>query len=314
MEAHHFGAPSLIISYICNNLVIVRVMHFTRLSEVKSASKELENLKADFISLANETSSVAEELMKSRQISVSRITWLVDYTSKIKNCPECLLTGIERAAGYSAEIQNEWQKYTCPESDVNNKNNGLGVGLGGAAVGAATAALGPSAAMAIATTFGTASTGVAISTLAGAAGTNAALAWLGGGAVAVGGGGMAGGAAILALFGPVGIAAAIGSAVAGGFIFSKKNKENLAKIDEQINVLKTYIAQLKDSQQRIMDLKYQTDVRNTSIMDFINSSSTYSNDYRDVNYPKRSLFDIIDVAKLLGKMLKERINYYQNGD
>ncbi len=44
-------------------------------------------------------------------------------------------------------------------------------------------AFGPAAAMAIATTFGTASTGTAIAdTLFGAAATNAALAWLGGGA------------------------------------------------------------------------------------------------------------------------------------
>lgn len=62
----------------------------------------------------------------------------------------------------------------------------------GVAAGVATAALAPTAAMAIATTFGTASTGAAISGLTGAAATNAALAWLGGGALAAGGSGMAG--------------------------------------------------------------------------------------------------------------------------
>ncbi len=51
----------------------------------------------------------------------------------------------------------------------------------GTAAGVGVATLGPSAAMALATTFGTASTGAAISTLGGAAATNAALAWLGGG-------------------------------------------------------------------------------------------------------------------------------------
>ncbi|MGW8444460.1 hypothetical protein ACWGXJ_26515 [Paenibacillus sp. S33] len=40
------------------------------------------------------------------------------------------------------------------------------------------AAFGPTVALAIATTFGTASTGTAIATLSGAAATNAALAWL----------------------------------------------------------------------------------------------------------------------------------------
>ena len=64
-----------------------------------------------------------------------------------------------------------------------------GVGVAGAGLGVAVVALGPTAAMGVATTFGVASTGTAISSLSGAAATNAALAWLGGGAIAAGGGG-----------------------------------------------------------------------------------------------------------------------------
>lgn len=79
-----------------------------------------------------------------------------------------------------------------------------GGGVAGVGAGVAVVALGPTAAMGIATTFGVASTGTAISTLSGAAATNAALAWLGGGALAAGGGGMAAGNAFLALAGPVG--------------------------------------------------------------------------------------------------------------
>lgn len=81
---------------------------------------------------------------------------------------------------------------------------GSGVGLAGTTVGVSMAAFGPTAALAVATTFGTASTGTAISALSGAAATKAALAWLGGGALAAGGGGMAAGNALLALAGPVG--------------------------------------------------------------------------------------------------------------
>ena len=81
---------------------------------------------------------------------------------------------------------------------------GGGVGLAGASAGVGLAAFGPSAALAVATTFGTASTGTAISALSGAAAAKAALAWLGGGALAAGGGGMAAGQALLALAGPVG--------------------------------------------------------------------------------------------------------------
>ncbi|MYN66916.1 MAG: hypothetical protein F4X11_18095 [Acidobacteria bacterium] len=81
---------------------------------------------------------------------------------------------------------------------------GSGFGLAGTTAGISMAAFGPTAALAVATTFGTASTGTAISALSGAAATNAALAWLGGGALAAGGGGMAAGNALLALAGPVG--------------------------------------------------------------------------------------------------------------
>lgn len=59
-----------------------------------------------------------------------------------------------------------------------------GAGAAGVGAGVAVVALGPTAAMGIATTFGVASTGTAISTLSGAAAANAALAWLGGGALA----------------------------------------------------------------------------------------------------------------------------------
>lgn len=82
--------------------------------------------------------------------------------------------------------------------------------LAGAAAGGAIAAVAPSVAMSIATTFGTASTGTAISTLSGAAAQKAALAWLGrmtGGLATKGvitGAGMSSGQAFLALAGPVG--------------------------------------------------------------------------------------------------------------
>lgn len=109
----------------------------------------------------------------------------------------------------------------------------------GVAAGVATAAFAPTAAMAIATTFGTASTGAAISGLSGAAATNAALAWLGGGALAAGGGGMAAGNALLALAGPIGWGIGAASLVAGGVFASKKNKEAAIKADsERLKIVK----------------------------------------------------------------------------
>lgn len=107
-----------------------------------------------------------------------------------------------------------------------------GQGVAGVGAGVAVAALGPTAAMGIATTFGVASTGTAISALSGAAATNAALAWLGGGALAVGGGGMAAGNAFLALAGPIGWAIAGVSIAASGLMFlkTKNDKDKLEHI------------------------------------------------------------------------------------
>jgi hypothetical protein len=125
--------------------------------------------------------------------------------------------------------------------------SGATVGLG-AAAGAATAFGAPTAAMAIATTFGTASTGTAISTLSGAAATKAALAWLGGGALAAGGGGMSAGSALLALAGPVGLALAGTTLLAGAGWAAFKNRETIEKaaeleknLSESISILETQL-------------------------------------------------------------------------
>jgi excinuclease ABC subunit C len=106
--------------------------------------------------------------------------------------------------------------------------------MAGIGAGVAVAALGPTAAMGIATTFGVASTGTAISALSGAAATNAALAWLGGGALAAGGGGMAAGSAFLALAGPIGWAIAGVAIISSGLMFwkTKSDKERFNAIDD----------------------------------------------------------------------------------
>jgi hypothetical protein len=141
-----------------------------------------------------------------------------------------------------AEFQVEFARFNGIEAEIGRQfedaalHSGAAAGLGIAA-GATTALAAPTAAMAIATTFGTASTGAAISGLSGAAATNAALAWIGGGALATGGGGMAAGNALLALAGPVGWTAA-GLCAAGGLVyFSYKNH----KITESANEVRLVV-------------------------------------------------------------------------
>lgn len=132
------------------------------------------------------------------------------------------------------------------------ENSAKGIGAGVAA-GTAVASMAPTAAMWVATTFGTASTGTAISALSGAAATNAALAWLGGGALAAGGGGMAAGHALLALAGPVGWGIAGTSALASVLLVVRKR----FKLQED---KKKHIEQIKNCTEALKEMKAQMEV------------------------------------------------------
>ena len=149
---------------------------------------------------------------------------------KIRNVPNDKLLEYQKIK----EVCLTWkQQVDKIENDYNTATKvNVGRGVAGFGLGVGVAALGPTAAMGIATTFGVASTGTAISALSGAAATNAALAWLGGGALAAGGGGMAAGNALLALAGPIGWAIAGIAIVGSGLLFwkAKSDKDKLEKI------------------------------------------------------------------------------------
>lgn len=149
---------------------------------------------------------------------------------RIRNMSEENMLEYEKLKRIRVEWKEQVEKIEIEYKKSETKAAGNGVA--GVGAGVAVAALGPTAAMGIATTFGVASTGTAISSLGGAAATNAALAWLGGGALAAGGGGMAAGNALLAFAGPVGWTIAGVSIVASGLMFfkSKNDKERLENI------------------------------------------------------------------------------------
>ena len=98
------------------------------------------------------------------------------HFDKIRNVPSDEMIRYEKLK----EIRLSWkQQAEKIEADYKAAEaKGAGGGAAGVSAGVAVAALGPSVAMGIATTFGVASTGTAISSLSGAAATNAALAWL----------------------------------------------------------------------------------------------------------------------------------------
>lgn len=157
-----------------------------------------------------------------------------------------------------------------------------GGGAAGVGAGVAVAALGPTAAMGIATTFGVASTGTAISALSGAAATNAALAWLGGGALAVGGGGMAAGEAFLALAGPVGWAIA-GVAIIGSGIMLLKSKGDKKKLEDVFALVskrdvKSYDLATVELDERIARIQNESQLLTAAI----ERAQTFGTDYESM--------------------------------
>ena len=179
----------------------------------------------------------------------------------------------------------------------------IGGGAAGAGVGVGVAALGPTAAMSVATTFGVASTGTAISSLSGAAATNAALAWLGGGTIATGGGGIAGGTALLALAGPIGWTI-VGVAIFGsGFLIWKnaKEKETLERIFLNIceRDINTYNKAKSELNERITRIVAETELLNSAIVNIGDFGTDYSKMTKAQHFDLGKYFNTMSIASQL---------------
>ena len=183
---------------------------------------------------------------------------------------------------------------------------GAGAGL---AAGASVAFMAPTAAMWVATTFGTASTGAAISTLSGAAASNAALAWLGGGALATGGGGMAGGSALLAMAGPVGWTIAGAALLSSILIFTKKRVKLNKEKNEEIESVKENTERVKEIDTSIAKILKQT----TRIADGVRTEykaclSAFGSDYTALSdEQKKHLGAMVNNTKALSAMFDKTI-------
>lgn len=214
-----------------------------------------------------------------------------------------------------AEIESERKKFTdsCEYADrelqeARKAATGAGAGL---AAGASVAFMAPTAAMWIATTFGTASTGTAISTLSGAAATNAALAWLGGGALTAGGGGMAAGNALLALAGPVGWTIAGATLLSSILIFtSKKAKLNKQK-NEEIQAIKDNTERVKEMDAKIAALLEETERIRTGLNEMLAKAFVLSgSDYLTLSAEQKQLLGALvnntkAMAAMFGKTIGE---------
>ena len=271
----------------------------------KEAIKRLESAENEYNSIGRKGNQLALDLYASRKSSAKAIDRIEKYINTLANSPKEFAKEI---ASIKMDIREFNQAMKIEAENSSNNLKGGAMAGGGMAVGGGIATLGPTAAMAIATTFGTASTGTAIASLSGAAATNAALAWLGGGALAAGGGGMAAGNALLALAGPIGWGIA-GVLIVGGSTFSiVKNKKAAEKANEVAKSVREKIAVLKPKIKKLESLLSETDKLKPalSVTEMVN---LYPTDYTQFSVEqKEKLAALINNARAMGKMINERVS------
>lgn len=246
------------------------------------------------------------QLYVERSRSSDTVLFVEQLVNSIANRPKSFDADFE-------EIESERKKFTasCEYADRELQEApkaaaGAGAGL---AAGASVAFMAPTAAMWIATTFGTASTGTAISTLSGAAATNAALAWLGGGSLAASGGGMAAGNALLALAGPVGWTIAGATLLSSILIFtSKKTKLNKQK-NEEIQAIKDNTERVKEMDRKIAALLAETSGIRTGLNEMLAKAFVLSGaDYLSLSAEQKQLLGaLVNNTKAMAAMFGKTI-------
>ena len=281
--------------------------------DLDDKKKEFESLKNYYLRKGTLISADSIILFEHRKVSVKLIQRIKAYVEKLDNCPEDIIRGAAKALSYTDCFRKtmRWEIEAGQNQNIyaksNNTSNSISMGIGGIAVGATIATMGPTAAMAIATTFGTASTGVAISSLGGIAATNAALAWLGGGAIAAGGAGIAGGSALLALAGPIGWGLAGVAALGTTVKVRSSNTKAINEIEKVITELKYKIGIIEPKHKRLLRLISITKDLNNKVELSLDLFLNSPNDYESDNYPKDALFEIINLCKTIGKLINETI-------
>ncbi|MEB7507584.1 DNA polymerase III subunit gamma/tau [Staphylococcus xylosus] len=271
----------------------------------KNRVEAVENLKRVIKKFENEKTYMvtqSEKLYKERLVLKDNVKKVWQFLNSMRNKPEYINIEVEK-------LKIEFKKFENFVIEINEeveaslKKTAGGAGSGVAA-GVGVAAFGPSAAMAIATTFGTASTGTAISALSGAAATNAALAWLGGGALVAGGGGTAAGSALLALSGPIGWTIGGVSLATAGLFRNSKNKKVANEARTKEIEVHSQIKMLKGTSEEIIETTKLTETTNTLIDPFyddvLNRTVRYKSDYKEIKEARDN-----ELIKDLGSLINQ---------
>lgn len=278
-------------------------MEITILGVREMAKKETELEKAQ---------EKAEELVRGTNKKIEKIGEVSEPLSDNLNKIQSLFDNIRGLSNESKltldKLKKErlnWiqQVETIIEDYKKAELKTMGAGVAGAGAGIAVAALGPTAAMGLATTVGVASTGTAISTLSGAAATNAALAWLGGGALTAGGGGMAAGNTLIFLTGPVGWTIAGATLLGSGALFlkGKNDKEKLEKVYTAISKrdIDLYRLSIVEMNERITKITNETDLLQNAIQEIGNYGDDYDEMTEKQQYNLMSFVNLMESSTAL---------------
>jgi|25_taG_2_1085351.scaffolds.fasta_scaffold05642_3 hypothetical protein len=213
-------------------------------SEKKEVSNQLQEAVEKYNKELRGVNEIAEENFSIKINLASKLIPKTEkYLNRVSNCPAEYFEVLKKYKEGKSSILRIEKELSQEEEKLKESHLKEGITAGSGVVGGlGIATLGSTAATALASTYGVASTGVAISTLSGAAAQSATMAWLGGGAIAAGGGGMAAGTSLLALMGPIGIAAG-GLTLAGTGIYKyvQTNKQ-IKKANErrkELNMLRS---------------------------------------------------------------------------
>lgn len=246
------------------------------------------------------------QLFQDRNRAVDTINFVEALVNSIANKPKSFDSEFEEI-----RMNRDSFKGACEfgEKELQAAREAAGGAGAGIAAGASVAFMAPTAAMWVATTFGTASTGAAISTLSGAAATNAALAWLGGGALSAGGGGMVAGNALFAMSGPIGWTIAGATLLTSILLFTKKKAKLNKQKNEEIEAVKQNTEKIREVDAALNQLLTETNsIREGLNNTFITCLEMYGRDYTTFSdEQKKSLGAMVNqtnaLSATLGKML-----------
>lgn len=290
-----------------NDLGVVSISNkIKKNNEKKELDEELEKAVAVYNKEYNTLSDTGIALFYQRKKTIDLIDNVEFLINSIANHPK----EFDKKIKEIKVIKNNFKQicdFTKKELEQVQKSAfTAGVGVTG---GLAVTSLAPSAAMWVATTFGTASTGTAISALSGAAANSAALAWLGGGSIAAGGAGVTGGQALLALAGPIGWSIA-GATLLTSIILLSNNKRKIDKEKkDEIEKIKTNTGKIVEQSNSIKILLEENNALYVNIVkNYQKALYIFNMDYTIMKEEDKFLLgSIVNETKAIAKSIEKGI-------